>query len=206
MKRLGKAGVIGRFRPLHLGASTMLECICEQAESVIIGIGSANKYNLRNPFAPEEVAEMINLVLSPRYNNYRIIKVPDFAQEEGYSDGQRWVEEIQKLYDKLDYFVSGNPWTTRLLEPHYKIIHPASLISPERQIYCKGSIVRMAMARNEQWELLVKPEVAEYLVKNGLVERFQREFGLQTIATLARNLDYEQQESLEEEKSHPRER
>lgn len=205
-KRYQRLGVIGRFRPLHIGASTMLECICEQAEEAIIGIGSSNKYNLRNPFTPEEVEEMIHVVLSPRYNDYAIVKIPDFAHEEGYADGQRWVEEMVKVYGPLDAFVSGNPWTSKLLEPHYLIVHPREMIPKERGVYCKGSIVRMTMARNENWQGLMKPEVAEYLVKEGLVDRFKREFGLETIATLAHRSDYEHQESLEEEKKHPQEK
>jgi hypothetical protein len=152
------------------------------------------------------VEEMINLVLSPKYNNYSVVKIPDFAHEDGFADGQRWVDEVKKLYGELNYFVSGNPWTNKLLESHYNIIHPASLVPKEQQLYCKGSIVRMALARNEEWEKLMKPEVAEYLMKKGLVERFRREFGLQTIATLTNHPDYEHQESIVEEREHPREK
>ena len=45
--KLGTIGLIGRFKPLHLGASVLLESACEKAEKVIIGIGSSNKYNIR---------------------------------------------------------------------------------------------------------------------------------------------------------------
>lgn len=53
-KKFRKLGAIGRFKPLHLGAAAMLEALCENAEEVVIGIGSSNKYNLRNPFTAEE--------------------------------------------------------------------------------------------------------------------------------------------------------
>ena len=202
---LGRVGVIGRFRPLHLGATVMLESLCEQSEHVIIGIGSTNKYNLRNPFTPQEVEDMLHLVLSPKYNNYEIVRIPDFAHEDGFADGQRWVQEVRNMYQNLDAFVSGNPWTEKLLQPHYQIIHPAELIPKENWVYCKGSIVRMAMAKNEDWERLVRPEVATYMKERKLDERFKREFGLETIATLAGNIDYEKPEDLDAEYKHTRE-
>lgn len=205
-KPLGRAGVIGRFRPLHVGATIMLEHVCEQAEHAIIGIGSSNKYNLRNPFTPAEVKDMINLALKPRYNNYEIVEIPDFAQKEGYSNGQRWTEEMVRVYGQLDCFVSGNPWTRKLLEPHYKVVHPGDIIPKEKWYFCKGSIVRMMMARHEDWQSLVRPEVAEYMVSHGLVDRFRQKFGLQTIATLAHHQDYEQPEQLEAEAAHTREK
>lgn len=62
MKTLGAVGFIGRFKPLHNGAALALETLCEQADKVKIGIGSVNKYNLRNPFTAEESQEMIGCV------------------------------------------------------------------------------------------------------------------------------------------------
>ncbi|MDO8516897.1 MAG: adenylyltransferase/cytidyltransferase family protein [Nanoarchaeota archaeon] len=68
--KLGKVGLIGRFKPVHNGAALMLETVCEKAESVIIGIGSSNKYNARNPFLPEESEEMVRLVLE-KFSNQK---------------------------------------------------------------------------------------------------------------------------------------
>ncbi|MFH0701538.1 MAG: adenylyltransferase/cytidyltransferase family protein [Candidatus Woesearchaeota archaeon] len=207
-KLLGRVGIVGRFKPLHLGACVMLEAACDQAQEVIIGIGSAGseyKYNLRNPFTPSEVKEMINLVLAPKYSNYKIIEVPDFAHQDGCADGQRWVEEVIRLYGKLDHFISGNEWTNKLLQSHYYIIHPVSIITEDKRVYCKGSIVRMALARNEDWQSLVRPEVAAYMISNGLDARFKREFGLETIATLENKVDFEAPETLEAEAAHARE-
>ena len=38
------------------------------------------------------------------------------------------------------------------------------------------------MARGEDWRQLVPPEVAAWMDEAGLVQRFRREFGLQTLA------------------------
>ena len=52
-EKLGRVGFIGRFKPLHKAAAIVLEEICKRSDHVIIGIGSANKYNYRNPFTAE---------------------------------------------------------------------------------------------------------------------------------------------------------
>lgn len=184
---LGRVGVIGRFRPLHNGAAAMLESICEQAEHVVIGIGSANKYDMRNPFTPEETTSMINLVLGPKFNNYEIVTIDDYGHLPDYSDGTRWVEDIKENFGSLDYFVSGNEYVQGILEDTYNIIHPVKIIPKERQVYMKGTIVRMAMAQGETWRQMVPPSVERYLDETGLVDRYRQEFGLQTIAKYAGN-------------------
>jgi nicotinamide mononucleotide adenylyltransferase len=44
----------------------------------VIGIGSSNRYDVRNPFTPEESADMIRRVLGDR-GRYSLIPVPDLA-------------------------------------------------------------------------------------------------------------------------------
>ncbi len=202
---LGNIGLIGRFKPLHNGGALMLEAVCEQAEKVIIGIGSSNKYNLRNPFTAKETQEMINLYLHPRFNNYSFLEIPDFGQIPEYAGGQKWTEHILEHYGKLDHFVSGNDHVTKLLKPHYDVIHPATLIPPEQHLWIKGTTVRMEMARGGDWKSLVPGVVAEYLVQKGLVERFRKEFGLETLALLSSGIDYRVHEDAETEQKHTRE-
>lgn len=181
---LGKVGVIGRFRPLHNGSALMLDSICENSEHLIIGIGSSNKYNLRNPFTPKEVREMIELYMEGRHSNYEIILVPDFGHIPEYSDGRKWRDYIVENYGTLDHFITGNEYTAELLKQDYDIIHPKSIIPKEEQVYMRGSIVRMSMAKGEDYRPYVPACVADYLENSGLVDRFRKEFGLETLAGL----------------------
>lgn len=87
---LGRVGVIGRFKPLHNGAAVLLESLCEKSDHVLIGIGSSNKYNIRNPFTSDETKDMIELFLKEKFTNYEIIKIPDFAHIPGCENGQQW--------------------------------------------------------------------------------------------------------------------
>lgn len=179
-------GCVGRFRPLHLGSAAMLDSLCKQAEQAIIGVGSANKYDARNPWTAEETGGMIDAYLSPRFTNYQIILVPDYAQQPEYADGQRWKSHVRDAFGELDAFVTGNAFVEELLKDTYRIIHPLEIIPPERMVPVHGTMVRNAMAVSGPWERLVPAEVADYLGSRGLVGRFRDEFGLETMASFAR--------------------
>ncbi|HLD07361.1 MAG TPA: adenylyltransferase/cytidyltransferase family protein [Candidatus Nanoarchaeia archaeon] len=180
---LGKVGVIGRFRPLHNGGAAMLESICSRAEQVIIGIGSANRYNARNPFTPLETQAMMESFLSSHHHNYRIIHVPDYGHIPEYRDGSKWKADVARLYGSLDAFVSGNDYARQLLQPVYPVMHPSELVPREHRIFLSGTMVRMAMAQGDGWKGMVPPVVAEYLDSRGLAARFRTEFGLETLAS-----------------------
>lgn len=205
MNTLGKAGVIGRWKPLHNGAAVMLETLCEMADSVIIGIGSSNKYNCRNPFTAKESKGMIDALLSPKYSNYKVIAVPDFAHIPKYRDGQQWRKYVINKYDKngkLDCFVSGNDYVCQLLKKDYPIIHPASLIPPEKQVMLRATEVRVEMAKgNELWKKMVPKQVADYIVRNGLDSKLRKEFGLEILYSMI-DKDYRQHEDADAERKH----
>jgi len=167
---LGKVGLIGRWKPLHLGGFSLLEAICENSDSPIIGIGSTNNHNLRSPFTADETEEMLRISLS-KYQNFRIVGIPDFQNEE------RWVKYVLSQFGQLDCFVSGNKYVNQLLMPHYKMIHPFEIIPVEKQIEINSTKIRTEMARRGEWKQYVPETVADYLERNHLVERFIKEFG-----------------------------
>src|SRR3989338_1300218 len=121
MKKLGRVGLVGRFKPLHNGAKVMLESLCEQAKEVLIGIGSSNKYNARNPFTADESEDMVNAVLKKNYSNYSIMHIPDFGHEKEYSDGKKWAGYVAEHFGALDYFISGNEFVSELMKDKYAI-------------------------------------------------------------------------------------
>jgi nicotinamide-nucleotide adenylyltransferase len=199
---LGTVGLIGRFKPLHNGGYAMLEAICEKSQNIKIGIGSSNKYNLRNPFTAEESAKMIELALSPKFSDYEIIQVPDFAHIPEYSNGVKWRDYVLEVFGKLDYFISSNDYVRKLLENSYALIHPGELIEEDKKFKLKGTQVRIEMACFGDWKKLVPDKIAEYLEENRIVERFRKEFGIQTLSLLSREKDFEAEEELTEEKIH----
>ena len=205
MKPLGTTGLIGRWKPLHLGGALLLETVCKYSDHVKIGIGSCNKYNLRNPFTADESREMIDQFLKPKYDHYEFILVPDFGQIAEYSDGQMWRKYVVDHYKTLDNFVSGNDYVTELLKDDYHIIKSYEMIPTEFQIPIKASMIRMAMARGLNYEEMLPDAVAEYIRDNKLAARFRREFGLEQLAVIG-NSCWNVDEKRDQEKSHVQER
>lgn len=174
-KDLGIVGLVARFKPVHKGHVAMLEAVCSRAKHVYIGLGSTNKYNLKNPFTANESREMVELALKQKYANYSFVEVPDL------DNGPKWREMILGIYCKLDHFVTANDYVESLLKNDYKIIYPLDIIPEEKRVWGNATIVRVAMAKGEKWEELVPDDVVDYIKQNKLDERFCKEFGLATI-------------------------
>jgi len=173
--RFNNIGMIARWQPVHLGHASVLHALCDRASSALIGIGSSNKHDFRNPFRLEEITDMIRLV-SGTQRNYELIPVPDL------DDGPRWREMFIELFGSLDLFVTANPYVSSLLAGDYQIIHPIEFIPESERIAVNGSLVRREMARGGRWQELVPEEVADYIAARHLDERFRQDFGLQTLA------------------------
>ena len=173
---LGRVGLVCRWKPVHLGHAALLESLCERASHVVIGLGSPDARDERNPFTAEESARMIELVLRPRFENFELVAVPDLG------DGPRWARMVRGLLGALDLFVTENAYVKELLEGTYALAHPARLVPREKHVAIDGTLVRRAMAHGGDWVALVPPAVARYLAAEGLVARFRREFGLAVLA------------------------
>ena len=174
-ERFERIGMVARWRPVHRGHAPVLRALCDRASTALIGIGSANRYDFRNPFTIPETVDMIELVLANR-KNYKLLPVPDL------DDGPQWRTMILDMFGPLDLFVTDNPYVSNLLTAKYRTIRPVELISKHEQILLDGTMVRREMARGGRWADMLPEAVAEYITRNRLVERFRREFGLQTLA------------------------
>lgn len=177
MQEYNQLGFIGRFRPFHIGAFELLYTGCKKAQEVIIGIGSANKYNERNPFTANEAQEMIDAALKPHVSNYRFVQIPDSGHLPGGENGKIWIPTIKREFGTLDAMVSGNPYVQSLLANHYKTIQPKEIMQPQALIPIKATIVRNALVNDANWQQYVPPQVATYIQQNGLDRRIREEFG-----------------------------
>jgi nicotinamide-nucleotide adenylyltransferase len=167
--------MVARWKPVHLGHAAVLEALIEHADEVLIGIGSSNRYDVRNPFTPGESEAMIRRVLGDR-PSYTILPVPDLGH------GPRWRAMVTELFGPLDLFVTANDYVRDLMREVYRVVHPVTLVAPERRIPLDATAVRRAMAQGEGWKEMVPPEVASWIEDEGLDRRFRREFGLATLA------------------------
>lgn len=171
--------MVARWRPVHRGHAAVLRALCASAREVVIGIGSSNRYDERNPFTAAEAAAMIRLVLGDR-EGYTLIEVPDL------DDGPRWRDLVVRLFGSLDVFVTANPYVAHLMGKSYRIERPVVFVPAADRVAIEGAMVRRAMAEGGPWWEMVPDGVVDCIRERGLDERFRREFGL---ATLARALE-----------------
>lgn len=168
-------GMVARWKPVHRGHAAVLRGLLAAAPRIVLGIGSANRYDLRSPFTAEESRAMIRLVIGEA-PGVTVLDVPDLG------DGPRWRAMVAEMFGPLDAFVSDNPYVASLMRERYTVMRPVEFVPAEARLAIDGTRVRRAMAKGEDWRSLVPPAVAEYIVSHGLDARFRREFGLQTLA------------------------
>ncbi len=173
--RLERIGMVARWQPVHRGHAAILRALCARAAQALIGIGSANRHDARNPFSLEETTDMIRLVLDG-HENYTLVPVPDL------DDGPRWRALVVDLLEPLDLFVTDNAYVANLLAEDYRVVKPVELVPADARAPIDGTMVRRAMARGDSWRELVPPKIADYIADGRLDERFRREFGLHVLA------------------------
>ena len=134
-----RIGMIARWRPVHNGQVAVLRALCSSAREVVIGIGSSNRYNARNPFTLSETEDMLRLALDGR-DHYQLVPVPDL------DDGPRWRSMVLNMFGALDLFVTDNPYVANLLKEDYPLARPVELVPLNERVRVDGSMVRAAMA------------------------------------------------------------
>ena len=151
------------------------DALRSRVDELVVGIGSSNRLNFRNPFTATETRDMLERVL-PERSRVTILEVPDL------DDGPRWRAMVVELLGPLDAFATANPYVAGLLGDDYRIVRPVDLVPEEERVPIDGTLVRREMARGEAWRALVPDEVAAYITQRGLDRRFREEFGLETLA------------------------
>ena len=85
---------IGRFSPFHNGHKAVIEAALEQANEVVVVVGSSFAVrNIRNPFTFEERKAMIQAVFPSI--RVKVVPVSDFPY-----DDNKWVNAIQRIVDQ----------------------------------------------------------------------------------------------------------
>ncbi|MDR3163139.1 MAG: adenylyltransferase/cytidyltransferase family protein [Helicobacteraceae bacterium] len=107
-----------RLQPLHNGHKLLIESMLNAAKTALIGIGSANKSDDRNPYSYEQRKEMVEAVFKER--------VAVFALDDiGATSKRAWAEYVLKKITleglpKPDLYFAGSQedssWFYNLLE------------------------------------------------------------------------------------------
>lgn len=190
---------IMRANPPHVNHTAMLRELCNKSVNVKINLGSSNQFNEKNPFRIEERQEMIDLALKNYYDNYEILRLPDFG------DDEEWFNYLYKINDSFSEILSNNQGDLEIYERYqheigqdgkkykkYDILFPTDIISQDemdyatgvwqnglfvqtkKPLYVSGTFVRAAIVNDWDWENFVDEEVADYLKRSDLVARVKK--------------------------------
>lgn len=162
-----------RTQPPHVGHIGMLEAACRNAKTVIIGIGSANRQDMRNPYTADERELMLKKSLEDigLYENYRFVHIPDFDSDEDW---------VQYLADNCGVgygttVVSGNPWIQKIFpERGYKVLEPKELIGSNMIDICATNLRDMIAHGDESWKKYAASGCVYYFEEFGGAQRIAR--------------------------------
>lgn len=191
---------IMRANPPHSNHTAMLKDLCKKSVHLNIDIGSSNKFDHKNPFKAEERKDMLDLALKDSYDNYKLLFLPDF------SDDEKWFNFLCKLNGPFSEIVSNNDYDLKIYKQHqsdknefafgkpdrkYDILQPIDVTNEEdmqyvdgvwhdgmfiaarKPLYVSGTFVRAAMVNDWDWQNYVDGPVADYIRKNKLVDRIK---------------------------------
>jgi len=105
--------VLGRFQPFHRGHRYLIEKALEQCESVVIGVGSANVQDEKNPFSFEERKKQISKALKKQ--NY-VSKITSIIPLDDNPNDDIWLAELLKKTSKIDVVFGNNEWPNGIFE------------------------------------------------------------------------------------------
>ncbi len=154
-KKYGIGLVIGRFQPFHNGHKFLIEEALKLCDQIIIGIGSSNKSDEKNPYSAKERAKHIKKFLKEEHLEEKVIAVLKLYDN---PDDDVWFENLYKKTGPFDVTIGNNPWNNGIIERHGI---PAVYIGFHKRRTLEGIKIRALMKQNKKWE----ERVPQYLVE-----------------------------------------
>ncbi|MBI4079011.1 MAG: adenylyltransferase/cytidyltransferase family protein [Candidatus Levybacteria bacterium] len=107
LRRYGVALVIGRFQPLHAGHIYLFHRALALADTIIIGIGSANVQNEDNPFSVQVRELLVHRAIQREDIVPRVVNVVPL--NDCFND-DAWLKEAIARTGKVDAVIGNNEW------------------------------------------------------------------------------------------------
>ncbi|MDO5846928.1 MAG: nicotinamide-nucleotide adenylyltransferase [Methanocorpusculum sp.] len=157
---------IGRFQPFHNGHKAVAEYIAEEADELIVGIGSPQiSHEPLHPFTAGERILMITQSLADLKIPYYVLPVTDVYRN------AIWVSHVISMVPKFDVVYSSNPQVIRLFEEAGIEVHSPPMYDRDR---LSGTAIRELMKYGGNWEELIPKEAAEVIRSIGGIRRIQQ--------------------------------
>jgi nicotinamide-nucleotide adenylyltransferase len=163
-----RAFYIGRFQPYHLGHQQVLEQISQEADEIVIGIGSAQlSHTASDPFTSGERVIMITRSLEHLSKVLYVIPIEDIRRN------AVWVAHVCSMTPHFDVVYTNNPYTIRLFEESGFNVKKSPLYQREK---FSGTEIRRRMLSNEPWKHLVPIAAANVIEEIDGVRRLKDVF------------------------------
>ncbi|MBS3816432.1 MAG: nicotinamide-nucleotide adenylyltransferase [Candidatus Thermoplasmatota archaeon] len=155
---------IGRFQPFHKGHLKAIEQILEDRDSLMIGVGSAQRKRKENdPLSGGERITMIKRVLESRdLKNIEVYPVPDIECHPA------WPYYVEAILPRFDRVYGNSEVVLNLFE---KIGHETRKLEQINRDEYSGTEIRKRIREGRKWKGLVPEEVADYLEEIDMKER-----------------------------------
>ena len=149
--------VVGRFQPFHKGHLYLIKKALNEADKIIIVIGSSNIHDENNPLSYRTRVEMIKKVIAEESLKDKVLKV--IPSPDDLSDDV-WLEKLLKNAGKFDIAFGNNKWTNDILKKEgYKI---ANIRFLNRKIY-QGVFIRRLFKKGKDWEKRVPSYLVDFI-------------------------------------------
>ena len=145
-----RALFVGRFQPFHLGHLHAIETILEEAEELIIVVGSAQmSHEPDNPFTAGERIEMIKAALNEakiKNERYMLIPIADSPSH------RTWVSYVESQTPRFNVVYTNQALTRRLLIEAGYVVKEIPL---HKRSKFEATEIRRRILNEEDWSELV---------------------------------------------------
>lgn len=151
--------LIGRFQPFHNGHLFLINKALEKVDRLIVGIGSANRINEKNPLSYEQRRKILETVFTKEKIKPRIIAI--LPIDDYLENDSLWLkkalEKIKKV-EEFDLVIGNDEWTDGIFE---KAGHKVWRTGFYKRYLYEGEKIRRLMVKGREW----KNRVPKYLVR-----------------------------------------
>lgn len=145
----------GRFQPFHRGHRQFVERVAEEADEVIVGVGSAQASHAgRNPFTAGERVSMIHRALAEVDATTYAIPIEDVDR---YA---LWPAHVRALCPPFEAIYTNNPLVGRVCREAGLDVRGVELIERDR---FRGTEIRRRMVDGDPWRDRVPDEVVDVI-------------------------------------------
>ena len=143
--------IIGRFQPFHRGHLYLIKQALKHVEKLIIGVGSSNIIDDKNPF---NFKERKNLIEGSLKKHKIINKIKKIVPIDDYpNDDDFWLKELKKKTGPFNISFGNNEWVNGILEARGIKVKRFPLY--KRDIY-EGKKIREEMKNSKNPKTILK--------------------------------------------------